>query len=59
MGSAVKLMWGKTGQRAQYSTERRVERLRERLAVETDPRTRRTIEAQLAAFQRPPQGAFD
>jgi hypothetical protein len=59
MGNAVKLMWGQTGHRAQYSTERRVERLRERLAVETDPRTRRVIEAQLAAFRRPPQGTFD
>jgi hypothetical protein len=59
MGNAVKLMWGQTGHRARYSTERRVERLRERLAVETDPRTRRMIEAQLAAFQRPPQGTFD
>jgi hypothetical protein len=33
--------------------------LRERLAAETDPRTRRMIEAQLRAFSRPLRGAFD
>jgi hypothetical protein len=52
-------MRGKCGPKAQYSPRRRVERLQQRLAVETDPAIRRVIRAQLAAFARPPRGAFD
>ena len=43
----------------QFSTRVRVERLRERLAVERDPTARKTIKAQLAAFERPPRGTHD
>ncbi len=58
MPAAVKPL--KTRHRtSQYSTRTRVKRLHERLELETDPRTRATILAQLAAFERPPRGTYD
>lgn len=42
------------------ATCRRIEKpARERLEPERDPRIREVIEAQLAAFERPPAGGHD
>jgi hypothetical protein len=59
MGAAIERAKGKRGYRSQYSTRRRVERLRERLELEQDSKVRATIDAQLRAFDRPPRGCHD
>lgn len=59
VGSAVKSVRGKSGYQPQFSTRKRIEGLRERLAGEQSSRTREVILAQLAAFERPPRGSYD
>jgi hypothetical protein len=49
----------KAGYRPRYSTRTHVARLHERLRAESDPKVRKVIEAQLAAFERPPRGGYD
>jgi hypothetical protein len=56
---AAKFAKANIGHRSQYSTGRHIERLREHLKFEPDPKLRATIRAQLAAFEHPPAGSHD
>ncbi len=49
----------KAGYRPRYSTRSHVAKLHKRLEAETNPKLREAIEARLAAFERPPRGAYD
>jgi hypothetical protein len=59
LDTPVKPVKGKRTSTSRYSTRSRIATLRKRLTVAKDSRTRATIEAQLAAFERPPRGSYD